>query len=70
VVLGQRLEEIVTNLHARLAEARSHGWLGEVDGLQATIDAAGQKLASMRATSSGTVALGMPALPMPANDHD
>ena len=65
-----RLEEIVTNLHARLAEARSNGWLGEVDGLQTTIHAADDKLATMRRTASGTVALGMPAVPTSTHQHD
>ena len=66
----QGLEEIVTNLHARLTGARNNGWLGEVDGLQTTIDAAGQKLAAMRRTSIGIVALGMPAVPTSTHDHD
>ena len=43
-----RLQEILENLHARLAEARAQGWLGEVEGLQITIAGAEQKLAAMR----------------------
>ncbi|MHB2021096.1 MAG: tyrosine-type recombinase/integrase, partial [Candidatus Xenobia bacterium] len=43
-----RLTEIRDNLHARLAESRQQGWLGEVDGLEASIAAAEQKLAAMR----------------------
>ena len=43
-----RLGEILENLNARLAEARERGWLGEVDGLEATIAGAEQKLAAMR----------------------
>jgi hypothetical protein len=43
-----RLQEILENLHARLAEARAQSWLGEVEGLQITIAAAEQKLAAMQ----------------------
>ena len=42
-----RLEEIIANLHARLAEALAQGWFGEVDGLESSIAAAGRKLATM-----------------------
>jgi hypothetical protein len=43
-----RLEEIIGNLEDRLYEATERGWLGEVDGLEASIAAAGQKLTTMR----------------------
>ncbi|MGR6998747.1 hypothetical protein ACU686_12530 [Yinghuangia aomiensis] len=43
-----RLEEIVTNLHERLAEARERGWIGEVEGIEVSIAAAQDKLARMR----------------------
>jgi hypothetical protein len=43
-----RLVEILDDLNARLAEAHQQGWLGEVDGLEATIAGAEQKLAAMR----------------------
>jgi len=43
-----RLVEILDNLNARLAEAHQRGWLGEVEGLEATIAGADQKLAAMR----------------------
>lgn len=33
------------NLHARIAEARREGWLGEVDGLQISLIGAREKLA-------------------------
>lgn len=59
----QRLQEITTNLRDRLAEARRQGWLGEVDGLEATIAAAEQKLTHMQriaTTTTGTVNLGLP----------
>jgi integrase-like protein len=40
----QRLQDIRDNLIARIAEARNHGWHGEVDGLQVSLDAAREKL--------------------------
>ena len=43
-----RLIEIIENLDARLAEARDRGWLGEVEGLEASLGAARDKLTSMR----------------------
>ncbi len=43
-----RLMEIIENLRARLAEANDRGWLGEVEGLEASLGAADHKLASMR----------------------
>jgi integrase len=58
-----RLQEIITNLHDRLTEARQRGWHGEVDGLEATIAAAQQKLEHMRriaTTTTGSVNLGLP----------
>jgi len=42
-----RLAEIVDNLTARLTEANQQGWLGEVEGLDASLAAANQKLAAM-----------------------
>jgi len=46
-----RLLEIIANLPARLAESHEHGWLGEVDGLEASIVSAEQKLDAMRGAS-------------------
>ncbi|HZC99771.1 MAG TPA: hypothetical protein VFA46_06135 [Actinomycetes bacterium] len=43
-----RLLGIITNLQDRLAEANERGWLGEVEGLQASLDAARHKLEQMR----------------------
>lgn len=43
-----RLLAIVVNLNDRLREATERGWLGEVDGLRVSLDAANQKLAQMR----------------------
>lgn len=44
---SRRLTEIIDNLTARLAEAHLQGWLGEVDGIEASLAAARQKLAAM-----------------------
>lgn len=57
-----RLEEILANLHVRLAEAHQHGWHGEIEGLEISIGAADQKLVSMRRSRTSTD-LGMPAIP-------
>jgi integrase len=60
-----RLTEIIKNLADRIAEARINGWLGEVDGLQVSLNAARSKLAALdrtaRITTPGTADLGMPA---------
>lgn len=63
-----RLVEIARNLTDRIAEARANGWLGEVQGLQVSLEAARQKLASLdrlarTKTSTGAVNLGMPVIP-------
>lgn len=42
-----RLLEIRDNLQARITEARREGWLGEIAGLEATLQAAEQKLQAM-----------------------
>jgi hypothetical protein len=55
-----RLEEIIANLSARLAEARERGWLGDVQGLTTSIAAAEQKHTQMRRTATN---LGLPAMP-------
>ena len=57
-----RLEEIIANLHAHLEEAHAQGWRGEIDGLEISLGAADQKLASMRRSRPSTD-LGMPAVP-------
>ncbi len=41
-----RLLEIIANLSDRIAEARINSWLGEVQGLQTSLEAAKRKLAS------------------------
>jgi integrase len=58
-----RLEEIITNLQARLAEAKQQGWLGEVAGLEASLAGAEQKLEQMKrlaARPQGVTMLGTP----------
>ncbi|MGW1845455.1 tyrosine-type recombinase/integrase [Streptomyces sp. NPDC001966] len=59
-----RLIEISQNLRKRVHESRGNGWLGEVEGLQVSLDAANAKLHSLkRAPADGRpqlVDLGMP----------
>ncbi|WP_234432677.1 tyrosine-type recombinase/integrase [Streptomyces sp. MUSC 125] len=59
-----RLIEIIRNLRERITEARANGWLGEVEGLQVSLNAAMVKLTNLsRATTDGRpqlVDLGMP----------
>ena len=57
-----RLVEIRDNLIARIAEARHQGWLGEVEGLQISLDGARQKLEQVDqiANHRRSVPLGMP----------
>ncbi len=38
---------MIVNLDDRLREAIERGWLGEVDGLRISLDAANQKLTRM-----------------------
>jgi hypothetical protein len=54
-----RLQEIIANLEARIREAHSQGWLGEVEGLEISLAGAQQKLASM-SQQTGPVSLGLP----------
>jgi hypothetical protein len=57
-----RLTEIRDNLEARIAEARREGWPGEIAGLEASLEAAKQKLQAMNQIASrhGVTHLGMP----------
>jgi hypothetical protein len=62
-----RLLDIARNLTDRIAEARANGWLGEVQGLQASLEAARVKLASLdrlarNRTVAGPVDIGMPVV--------
>ena len=49
-----RLAEIIRNLADRIAEARINGWLGEVEGLQVSLNAARAKLAALDRTARNT----------------
>jgi hypothetical protein len=65
-----RLTEIITNLRERITEARMNGWLGEVQGLEGSMEAAKRKLASLDRSiehnrRSGPTDLGMPAISNP-----
>lgn len=42
-----RLIAIIRNLGDRITEARMNGWLGEVEGLQISLDAARAKLVAL-----------------------
>ncbi len=53
----ERLQHIIDSLEERIAEATERGWLGEADGLKASLAAAKQKLTQMRRTATN---LGMP----------
>ncbi|GAA0898029.1 MULTISPECIES: hypothetical protein [Streptomyces violaceusniger group] len=59
-----RLIEIIQNLRERIREARANGWLGEVEGLRVSFDAAMAKLKSLKNTPTDgrpqLVDLGMP----------
>ncbi|MDQ1013570.1 hypothetical protein [Streptomyces afghaniensis] len=55
---------IIQNLRERVREVRANGWLGEVEGLQVSLDAATAKLNSLKRTPTDgrpqLVDLGMP----------
>jgi hypothetical protein len=57
-----RLEDILASLHALLAEAREHGWGGEIAGLEVSTAAAARKLQAMDqlAARHQVTHLGMP----------
>lgn len=59
-----RLVAIIANLEDRLAEANERGWVGEVAGLQVSLDAARQKLEQMRKllAQPAAVLLGTPTI--------
>jgi hypothetical protein len=64
------LVEIIDNLKNRIQEARLNGWVGEIQGLQVSLDAAAKKVVSldrMRAREdSRSVNFGMPVI---SNSH-
>jgi site-specific recombinase XerD len=62
-----RLLEIIHNLHERISEAQMNGWLGEVQGLQVSLEAAKRKFSSLdrsleRNHHTGPTELGMPTI--------
>jgi hypothetical protein len=63
-----RLAEIIRNLDERIKEARMNGWLGEVQGLQTSRDAAAKKLVALDRTilasreGAGATNLGIPVV--------
>jgi hypothetical protein len=62
----QRLVEIIDNLRQRIGEATERRWLGEVQGLQISLDAAESKLTAAdrisRTTTSGPRLVGLSSL--------
>ncbi|MDP4511740.1 hypothetical protein [Nonomuraea turcica] len=55
-----RLMEIIDNLRARVHEAQKQGWLGEVQGLGVSLEAAEAKLTSL--DRRGRIDLGLPSV--------
>jgi integrase len=65
-----RLVEIIDSLNERIKEARMNGWLGEVQGLQTSLDAAAKKLVTLdRTISQSTRMAGPTTLPSPSFPH-
>jgi hypothetical protein len=64
--LRSRLIDIIHNLNDRIAEAKTNSWLGEVEGLQISLDAAKTKLKGLdrmtRAERPRLTNLGMPVI--------
>ena len=58
-----RLEEIRSNLEDRIDEAKLHGWLGEVEGLQVSLAGVKDKLTQIDSSDRLAVNLGTPSLP-------
>ena len=58
-----RLEEIRSNLEDRIEEAKLHGWLGEVEGLQVSLAGVNDKLTQIDTSDRVAVDLGTPRLP-------
>jgi hypothetical protein len=54
-----RLEAIIDSLTERITEAQHHGWVGEIEGLQVSLDAARLKLVQMQRTATN---LGIPTM--------
>lgn len=65
-----RLTAIIHNLHERISEAEMNGWLGEVQGLKVSFEAAKGKLATLdrsmqRDHTNGPTNLGIPIIKDP-----
>ena len=67
-----RLVEIIRSLDERITEARMNGWLGEVQGLQTSLDAAAKKLVALdrtitqpSRTTAALANLGIPTITRP-----
>ena len=59
-----RLAAIISNLQDRIDEAHDNGWLGEIQGLTVSLDAARAKLEALdrRPAVDGPISLGMPII--------
>ena len=62
-----RLIEIIRNLGERITEAQMNGWLGEVQGLEVSLEAAKRKLVSLdrsleRNRNNGPIHLAVPVI--------
>ena len=57
-----RLVSIIRNLADRIREARTYGWLGEVEGLKVSLDAAARKLVGLDRQRHPVADLGIPTL--------
>ena len=64
-----RLEEIRSNLEDRIEEAKLHGWLGEVEGLEVSLAGVKDKLAQIDTSGRLAVDLGTPSLPTNARSR-
>jgi hypothetical protein len=64
-----RLIEIIENLDDRLVEAHDHGWLGEIEGLEASLAAAHQKLTWMEQASARGIDLTAPVTVKPTRSR-
>jgi len=56
-----RLEELIQALRDRKIEAEERGWLGELEGIEISLEAAQEKISQM----VRQVSLGMPVVPSP-----
>jgi hypothetical protein len=59
-----RLLELRDNIHDRITEAHEQGWLGDIEGLTVSLNAANDKLADLDKVTArkATIHLGMPSL--------